>query len=245
MTDVPKDERPPRTKGWRRIAVAVLTTLSHGTAPLITTFVLIHLAAPVLAIVGGSSLASQTMLLGREYYQTALGEPFLLFAPLLLHPLTSTLRRVLAPHLARPLPNSFTLAGYAASFSIVGHVLANRVFPMDPAPPVLAVGPAELDFEFVKLAVQTWPVRTVVAYTGLVAAVVWHATQGMAIMWNRYLRAALGGVSVGARKTALVTAGVLLTVYTSLYVLANEPPMVLASTAARFHAALIKSPMFA
>lgn len=41
--------------------------ISHGTAPFITTFLLIHLTAPALANVGGSSLASQTMVSTSEH----------------------------------------------------------------------------------------------------------------------------------------------------------------------------------
>lgn len=57
MTEVPQDEKP----FLRRFVYPTLTKLSHGTAPFITTFVLIHLSAPVLANLGGSSLASQVM----------------------------------------------------------------------------------------------------------------------------------------------------------------------------------------
>lgn len=38
-----------------------LTKIAHGSTPFITTFLLIHLSAPALANLGGSSLASQTM----------------------------------------------------------------------------------------------------------------------------------------------------------------------------------------
>jgi hypothetical protein len=42
-------------------ASSALTVVAHGTTPFITTFLLIHLSAPVAAIGGGSSLASQVM----------------------------------------------------------------------------------------------------------------------------------------------------------------------------------------
>jgi hypothetical protein len=42
-------------------SLPVLTKLLHGSAPFISTFLLIHLSAPMLANLGGSSLASQTM----------------------------------------------------------------------------------------------------------------------------------------------------------------------------------------
>jgi hypothetical protein len=45
-------------------AHTVLTTVAHGTTPFIAVFVLVHLAAPVAAAVGGSSAASQALVRG-------------------------------------------------------------------------------------------------------------------------------------------------------------------------------------
>ena len=44
-----------------RKAIPYLTRIVHGSAPFITTFLLIHLTAPAIASLGGSSLSSQTM----------------------------------------------------------------------------------------------------------------------------------------------------------------------------------------
>ena len=51
------DDKPrsPRTY------VRYLTRLAHGSAPFLSTFMMIHLSAPVFASLGGSSLASQVM----------------------------------------------------------------------------------------------------------------------------------------------------------------------------------------
>ena len=43
----------------------VLTRIAHGSAPFLTVFALIHLTAPAMANVGGTSLASQVMVRGR------------------------------------------------------------------------------------------------------------------------------------------------------------------------------------
>lgn len=51
----------PSSRTWRHTAQSALTRLSHGSAPFITTFVLIHLTAPVMANLGGTSLSSQVM----------------------------------------------------------------------------------------------------------------------------------------------------------------------------------------
>jgi hypothetical protein len=60
----PDDEPPaePRNKAsWTRRVPAALTVVAQGTAPFISTFLLIHLSAPIAAAAGGSSLASQVM----------------------------------------------------------------------------------------------------------------------------------------------------------------------------------------
>jgi hypothetical protein len=46
---------------FRASALPYLTKATHISAPFITTFLLIHLTAPALANVGGSTLSSQTM----------------------------------------------------------------------------------------------------------------------------------------------------------------------------------------
>src|SRR6266404_197093 len=51
----------PNAAPWRTQASSVLTALAHGSAPFITTFLLVHLAAPAAANLGGSALSSQTM----------------------------------------------------------------------------------------------------------------------------------------------------------------------------------------
>ncbi|KAF9009505.1 hypothetical protein BDQ17DRAFT_1323060 [Cyathus striatus] len=95
MTDVPFT-LPPHPPHLPSLA-PVLTTVSHASSTFISTFLLVHLSAPALANLGGGSLASQTMLLGREYYQTSLTEPLLLLTPLSVHALSGLLRRLLSP----------------------------------------------------------------------------------------------------------------------------------------------------
>jgi hypothetical protein len=59
MVSNPADKA--NTSSWRSRASSVLTTLTHGSAPFITTFLLVHLTAPAAANLGGSALSSQTM----------------------------------------------------------------------------------------------------------------------------------------------------------------------------------------
>lgn len=58
----PKDYRPdPRPSSIRNTLVSYLTPIAQASAPFISTFTMIHLAAPIMANVGGSSLSSQVM----------------------------------------------------------------------------------------------------------------------------------------------------------------------------------------
>ena len=64
MSDPQPAPRSNETSFLRRLVVATqpaLTRIAHGSAPFITVFALIHLTAPVMANLGGASLASQTM----------------------------------------------------------------------------------------------------------------------------------------------------------------------------------------
>ena len=67
MPDVPQTDGADDASGakpqhtWRRKLVSYLTVISHASAPFITTFALIHLSAPAMGVVGGSSLSSQVM----------------------------------------------------------------------------------------------------------------------------------------------------------------------------------------
>ncbi|OBZ75548.1 hypothetical protein A0H81_04865 [Grifola frondosa] len=170
----------------------ILTKLAHGSAPFISTFLLIHLSAPVLANLGGSSLSSQVMILGREYYQTSFGEKYLVLAPLFIHPLSGIFKRLLAPAPARRLSSILSITGYTAVAFVSMHFLVHRTFPADPAPPIFSVGPSELDYEYVKFALSEWPWRSWLGYVGLTACIAWHATEGMKIIWNTWLRKAFG-----------------------------------------------------
>ena len=59
--DGPPTGGQPTPTHWLAPAPKILTTIAQGTAPFISTFLLIHLSAPVAATLGGSSLASQVM----------------------------------------------------------------------------------------------------------------------------------------------------------------------------------------
>ena len=63
----------PNLDRIRKMALPFFTKTAHISAPFITTFLLIHLSAPALANLGGSSLSSQTMVSSRCLVQR--GQP--------------------------------------------------------------------------------------------------------------------------------------------------------------------------
>jgi len=186
-------ESSPGGVSWRRDLASYLTPISHGSAPFITTFMLIHLTAPVMANLGGTSLSSQVMLLGREYYQTSIGEKYLVLAPLIIHPMASTAKRLLAPSgQRRPLSSILSSTGYLLFLGFLPiHYLTHRIYPSLPSPPIYSIGPAELDYEFVKTGLQTWPWRSWTLYAGLIGCASLHAVEGMNIIQTTWLKKSL------------------------------------------------------
>ena len=240
----------------RRTAVDVLTKLVHGSAPFISTFLLIHLSAPALASLGGSSLSSQVMvstfslsgpprtyaetkqILGREYYQTSFGHKYLVVAPLLVHSACGVAKRLFAPRTARKLSSLFALTGYSSMLLFLPiHYLVHRVYPADPLPPIYSVGPAELDFEYVKYGLHTWPWRSWCLYAGLTAAVTWHAAEGMQIIWNTYFKERFGGWKCTLKSHLANVAAVVVPVLFGVFTIAQEPSFAFLSSISRFNAA--------
>ncbi|KAL1947231.1 hypothetical protein VTO73DRAFT_14192 [Trametes versicolor] len=245
MTDAPPNGERSFLRRLTLMTQPALTRIAHGSAPFITTFALIHLTAPVMANLGGTSLASQVMLLGREYYQTPFGETYLVLAPLVIHPLSALLKRVLAPKPARRLSSILSVTGYTTAVIVALHFYTHRVAPTDPAPPIYAVGPSELDYEYVKFGLQNWPWRSWLGYLGFTATVAWHASEGMAITWNTWLRPYLGAPP-GTKRSRTIGAflGGVLPVATGMFFMWREPLMVFASHADRFRAAFSMSPFY-
>jgi len=236
----PADDQP---SSYRTRIVPIVAKIAHGTTPFITTFLLIHLSAPVLANLGGTSLASQVMILGREYYQTSFGENYLVLAPLLIHGAASSLKRYLTPPpLRRKYTSLLSLTGtLTASLFLPIHFLTHRVYPMDPSPPIYAVGPAELDYELVKAGLTEWPWRSWILYGGLTLCVAWHAAEGSKVIWNLYLRDAFGAWRTTVKTRMIGASLAVAPVLTGLLVMFKEPLMVSSYQLAQFRAALTQS----
>ncbi|PPQ82357.1 hypothetical protein CVT25_008318 [Psilocybe cyanescens] len=234
----------------RANALPILTKTAHFSAPFITTFLLIHLSAPALANLGGSTLASQTMLLGREYYQTSL-EPLLVLGPITIHAVSGVLKRMLSPpgRPPRKFSNLLSLTGYGILVLFLPvHFLTHRGYPMLETPPIYGVGPAELDYEFVKTGLKTWPIRSSVLYGGLVLSTTLHLVDGMTIIWNSWLKDSLSSSRLASwrrevrpRRILLALGCLALPVLTGLYALFKEPMMTFTSMAKRYEAVYLAS----
>ncbi|UZJ56667.1 hypothetical protein CBS101457_005987 [Exobasidium rhododendri] len=77
--------------------MATLTTLQHTSALVFGSFLIVHLAAPAVAVVAPRGetieLATKTMVLGRVYYQNVLTEPLVVYASISIHLLSSLAKR--------------------------------------------------------------------------------------------------------------------------------------------------------
>jgi succinate dehydrogenase/fumarate reductase cytochrome b subunit len=187
-------------------------------------------------------------LLGREYYQTSFGEKYLLAAPIVLHATAGIAKRLLARTKIHPRPpprpatHLLSTTAYTALVLFIPiHVLTHRTYPSDAAAPIFAVGPAELDFEYVKFGLTTWPVRSYVLYAGLVGCVLLHAAEGVRVL----LRVRFPNASSRPTKrrkmitTAIITLGG--AILSGVFVMSREPLMIFASLSRRYQAAFLQS----
>ncbi|KAI0312115.1 hypothetical protein OF83DRAFT_689318 [Amylostereum chailletii] len=232
----------PKTSSWRVSLTPYLTNIAQASAPFLTTFLMVHLSAPIVANLGGSSLSSQVMLLGREYYQTTFGERYLLLTPLFVHVGAASLKRIVAPRPPRSWTSILTLTGYAAALVLLPiHYLTHRIYPTDLTPAISSVGPSELDYEFVKTALHTWPVRSTLLYVALVGGLALHASEGMQVMLTHVVAGARG---LSRRARRVIAAGAVVPVLTGLLILAREPLLAFGPMASRYRAAMIQSFVF-
>ncbi|KIK94592.1 hypothetical protein PAXRUDRAFT_11951 [Paxillus rubicundulus Ve08.2h10] len=219
---------------------SILTKLAHGSAPFLSTFILIHLSAPALATIGSSSLSSNVMLLGREYYQTVFGERYLLLTPLAIHVSSSMTKRLIAPSSKPPrkLTSTLSITAYSALLVFVPiHFITHRLAPADASPPIFAVGPSELDYEFVKTGLARFPWRSWALYTGLVASVLVHAVEGINVIGATWL----GAPRISSRARKFIAGAAAFPVLLGVWTLSREPLMGLSSVAERYGASFTRS----
>jgi len=196
---------------------------------------------------------ARSQLLGREYYQTAVGEKYLLLGPIAIHSCAGITKRLLSPSKSfaspRPLSSLLTLTGYTTFlFFLPTHFATHRLLPTSLDAPISSLGPAELDYEFVKLGLQRWPWTSWFLYVGLVGSVALHMVDGwngIKNMWFRNRTRSKTGVFAGRKQMrALALGGLVLPVLTGLYVISSEPPMVFSSIAWRFETVFLESGMY-
>ena len=195
-----------------------------------------------------------TKLLGREYYQSQFGEKFLVLTPITVHVISAIAKRLLlspkSTSTTRPpvrrLSSLLSITGYASAlFFLPIHYITHRVHPTIENAPIFAVGPSELDYEFVKTGLHVWPWRSWFLYTGLIVTTSLHLADGMTIIWNTWLKdiVVFGAwkPSYRNRRLGLAFAGIALPVLAGLYTLSCEPLMAFASTLNRYQTSFISS----
>jgi len=188
-------------------------------------------------------------LLGREFYQTSFGERYLVLAPLVIHPLAGIAKRLFSlgvgsqKPLSRPRPMTSVLAstGYLTLFLFLPvHYLTHRVYPTISTAPIHSFGPAELDYEFVKTGLQTWPFRSWLLYIGLVSCMALHSVEGISIITATQFGKAV--VPKGRRKLASLFVGI--PVLTGLLFISREGVWALTSSLEGYVAAFSKSVVY-
>jgi succinate dehydrogenase/fumarate reductase cytochrome b subunit len=179
-------------------------------------------------------------LLGREYYQGSFSEPWLLFAPLGIHVTAGITKRLLSPNPIPRHPSLLTLTAYPMLFFLPVHVLTHRIIPSDPSPPISALSPSELNFEFVKAGLAGWPVRSSLLYAGLVICGLVHVFEGWHVIMGTW------GIGKGlGKKARRICVGLGIgTVLSGLLFVAKEPMNVLQSTLAQINASYLSSAVF-
>lgn len=91
--------------------------------------------------------------------------------------------------------SSFSLlriSAYVVALALPIHFVTNRLDPTIPELPIAALGPSELDYEFVKFGLQKWPWRSALLYSGLVIGTLIHSAEGAAILWEKYVSKRIG-----------------------------------------------------
>jgi hypothetical protein len=126
------------------------------------------------------------------------------------------------------------------------HFLTHRYYPMNISsgiiPSFSSAISAELDYEFVKVGLATWPCRSWALYAGLVGLVALHASEGLYLIFNGWLKFALRGMKTRRpRRIAVALAAIVAPVLSGLYVISNESLITFSSLAIRFRGAFTQS----
>ncbi|WVQ64991.1 uncharacterized protein L199_003161 [Kwoniella botswanensis] len=169
--------------------IRVLTLTQNTSAMVFSIFLVPHLASPVVASVMGIEGADKTMMISRDLYLPL--EPYLIYFPLTLHILSSTLRRLLIIVPSSPASKSswsmkstksrlprqlHQIVGYPLTILLIAHILSHRLIPSRSESPISELSPSELGYEYVGYNLQN--VLGWTSYLGLVGLGVYHGVVG-------------------------------------------------------------------
>jgi hypothetical protein len=180
-----------------------------------------------------------------------LTEPLLVWAPLAVHIGAATIKRaIIGPPKT---PSTLGATGWLLATAILPvHVLLHRLNPTHPEPPVLSLGPSQLDYEFVKVGLAVWPVMSWTLYSALVVSMMFHAVEGAAVMFRVWRRGTTPSEPKDRRrrkksaaivKNIAASAGIS-TVLGGLAVIATEPLNVSRALMSRIEASFMLASMF-
>jgi hypothetical protein len=162
------------------------------------------------------------------------------WAPMVLHVTASVAKRLL---LGAPQHITYVMvSGWSLLLLVPTHVLTHRIHASDPTPPISALSPGDLNFEFVKYGLARWPVISWTIYTGLVGAAAVHAVDGWTLLLRMWCNARITRQWGWGRLT--IVAGAVTGALTGLLVIASEPRLVSRSLAARFLAVYQRSVIY-
>ncbi|KAH9978456.1 hypothetical protein BJV74DRAFT_780633, partial [Russula compacta] len=179
------------------------------------------------------------------YYQTVVGERYLVFESILVHTTSALLKRLFSsPQPPRPLPSALATTGHAcALFLFPIHIFTHRLVPVDPAPPISSLTRPSSNFEYVNAALHGWAARSTMALR--------RARSRRRLACCRRIRGRCGPPGLqrprrrklpGRRaRTGNSQAGRCCRFLTGLAVIAREPLFAFASTVARWRAVFAQS----
>ncbi|OCF75109.1 hypothetical protein I204_03958 [Kwoniella mangroviensis CBS 8886] len=189
-----QDDPSPETRRFfpsKGQVMRVLTLTQNTSAMVFSIFLVPHLASPAVASVMGIEGADKTMMISRDLYLPL--EPYLIYLPLTLHILSSTLKRLLMilpssssvsskssrsmKSIRSRLPRQLhQIVGYPLTILLMAHILSHRLIPSRSESPIFQLSPSELGHEYVGYNLQS--VVGWMSYLGLVGLGVYHAVVG-------------------------------------------------------------------
>lgn len=159
----------PKRNGTRQMVLKVSTRVQTISAVTFSGFLVLHLAAPIGAGLGLD--ASGIMLLTREYYQTPLLEPILVWGSLGAHIASSMVRRAILGVPKKPSLHSAT--GWLLVPMTLAHSVTHRILPA-----WKGISPALLSYQFVSHGLVESPFVSVAIYGTMILAALHHGIAG-------------------------------------------------------------------